>query len=95
MSRKSQPIHEMEPLLDCPPAQRHHRTPPSEIGHWVRTAGLLAPLVIAEVVKDHERQWRFIRISSVAMALVSEGFHARRIGRERREREAPRSRQLP
>ena len=63
-------------------------TPPSEIGHWVRTAGILSPLIIGEVVKDPEKKWRFIRITSVAVALISEGLHAHRIQRERREREA-------
>jgi hypothetical protein len=64
-----------------------HHAPPSEIGHWVRTAGILSPLVIGELVKDPERKWRFIRVSSVAVALISEGLHAHRIQRERRERE--------
>lgn len=67
-------------------------TPPSEVGHWVRTAGILSPLIIGEIVKDPEKKWRFIRITSVAVALISEGLHAHRIQRERREREAERQR---
>jgi hypothetical protein len=67
-------------------------TPPSEVGHWVRTAGILSPLIIGELVKDPEKKWRFIRITSVAVALISEGLHAHRIQRERREREAQRLR---
>jgi hypothetical protein len=67
-------------------------SPPSELGHWVRTAGILAPLVIGEIVKDPERKWRFVRITSVAVALISEGLHARRIHRERQERDAQRQR---
>lgn len=61
--------------------------PPSEIGHWVRMAGILSPLVIGEIVKDPEKKWRFIRVSSVAVALISEGLHVHRLNRERRERE--------
>jgi hypothetical protein len=67
-------------------------TPPSEVGHWVRTAGILSPLIIGEIVKDPEKKWRFIRITSVAVALISEGLHAHRIQRERRERESERQR---
>jgi hypothetical protein len=54
----------------------------------VRTAGILSPLVIGELVKDPEKKWRFIRVSSVAVALISEGLHVHRLNRERREREA-------
>jgi hypothetical protein len=67
--------------------EKPHHAPPSEIGHWVRTAGILSPLVIGELVKDPERKWRFIRVSSVAVALISEGLHVHRLNRERRERE--------
>lgn len=66
--------------------EKTHDAPPSEIGHWVRTAGILSPLVIGELVKDPERKWRFIRVSSVAVALISEGLHVHRLNRERRER---------
>jgi hypothetical protein len=83
---QEQPQHEVEARHEYrrPPSY----TPPSEIGHWVRTAGILAPLIIGEVVKDPDKKWRFIRITSVAVALISEGLHARRIQHERREREA-------
>jgi hypothetical protein len=63
--------------------ERSHYAPPSEIGHWVRTAGILSPLVIGELVKDPERKWRFIRVTSVAVALISEGLHVHRLNRER------------
>jgi hypothetical protein len=87
-----QPQHSIEahPEEQYPRPSPH--TPPSEIGHWVRTAGILSPLIIGEVVKDPEKKWRFIRITSVAVALISEGLHAHRIQRERREREAERQR---
>jgi hypothetical protein len=60
-------------------------------GHWVKTAGILAPLVIGEFVKDNEQKWRLIRLASVATALVSEGLYTSRIVRER---EAAREREL-
>lgn len=69
---------------------RPHHALPSEVGHWVRTAGILSPLVIGELIKDPERKWRFIRVSSVAVALISEGLHVHRLNRECREREAQR-----
>jgi hypothetical protein len=54
-------------------------------GHWIKTAGILAPLVIGEFVKDHEQRWRYIRIASVATALVSEGLYTNRMHREREQ----------
>jgi len=69
-----------------------HRRPSGvegEIGHWVRTAGILAPLIISEFVKDPDRKWRFIRIVSVSAAILSEGLHSHKAFREReRDREA-------
>jgi len=81
MPRQLQPIQRL-------PADRHgeYHSPPNEIGHWVRTAGILSPLIIGEVVKDPEKKWRFIRITSVAVALISEGLHVHQLRRERRER---------
>lgn len=60
-------------------------------GHWVKTVGILSPLVIGEFVKDTEQRWRLIRLASVATALVSEGLYTSRIVRER---EAAREREL-
>lgn len=55
-------------------------------GHWVRTAGILTPLVIGEFIKDPEQKWRMIRIASLATALVSEGMWTHKIRNERKER---------
>jgi len=52
-------------------------------GHWIREAGILAPLVISEFVKDGEQKWRYIRMASIATALVSEGLWAAKIHKER------------
>lgn len=60
------------------------------MGHWVRTAGILTPLIIPEFIKDPQRQWRWIRIASVATALISEGMWTARI---RKEREAAHARE--
>ena len=72
--------------------RRTHRRPAAvegEIGHWVRTAGILAPLIIGEFVKDPDRKWRFIRVTSVAAAILSEGLHSHKAYRDReRDREA-------
>jgi hypothetical protein len=55
----------------------------------VRTAGLLSPLIIGEFVKAPEKKLRFIRITSIAAAILSEGLHSHKAYREReRDREA-------
>jgi hypothetical protein len=50
-------------------------------------AGIMAPLVIAELVKDADKHWRWIHISAVTTALLSEGFYAHRVSRRRQEKE--------
>ena len=84
LRQPQQPI-EPHPKEQYPRASSH--TPPSEVGHWVRTAGILSPLIIGEIVKDPEKKWRFIRVSSVAAALISEGLHVHKLRREREERQ--------
>ena len=73
-----------------PNGQGFHRAHTSlgAAGHWIKTAGILAPLVIGEFVKDNEQRWRYIRMASVATALVSEGLYASRVHREREEARA-------
>jgi hypothetical protein len=69
--------------------RRRERAVEGEIGQWVRRAGILAPLIIGEFVKDPDRKWRFIRVTSVAAAILSEGLHSHKAHREReRDREA-------
>jgi hypothetical protein len=67
--------------------RRHHESHHGA-NHWVRTVGALAPLVIGELVKDPERKWRFIRITSVLLAIASEASYAHRLHKERQERDA-------
>jgi len=55
------------------------------VGHWIKTAGILAPFVIGEFVKDADKRWRLIRGAAVATALLSEGMYTHRIKREREE----------
>lgn len=55
-------------------------------GHWIRMAGILSPLIIGELVKDSDKRWRWIRISSLATALVSEGLYQYREQQRREER---------
>jgi hypothetical protein len=52
-------------------------------GHWIREAGILAPLIIGEFVKDESQKWRYIRIASIATALLSEGMWTAKIHKER------------
>jgi len=77
----------------APLRQAYHKphTSLGAAGHWIREAGILAPLIISEFVKDPGKQWRYIRIASVATALLSEGMWTAKVHREReasREREA-------
>ncbi len=66
--------------------QEFHRSHSSMgVAHWIKTAGILAPLVIGEFVKDADKRWRYIRLASVTTALVSEGLYTSRIRRERQE----------
>ena len=50
-------------------------------------AGILSPLIIGEIIKDADKRWRWIRISAVATALLSEGLWAHRVKQGREERE--------
>jgi hypothetical protein len=61
----------------------HPHTSLGATGHWIRTAGILAPLVIGEFIKDHEMRWRWTRIAAVATAGASEILYAHRIEKER------------
>jgi hypothetical protein len=63
----------------------HPRTSLGATGHWIKTLGILSPLVIGEFVKDPEQRWRLIRMASVVTALVSEAFWTAKIHRERQE----------
>jgi hypothetical protein len=54
-------------------------------GHWIKMAGILSPLIIGELVHDADKRWRWIRISAVATALVSEAFYANRVRRQREQ----------
>jgi hypothetical protein len=54
-------------------------------GHWVRTAGMLAPVVIGELIEDPAKRWRAIRLAAVATTLVSEAMWTHKIRKERQE----------
>jgi len=67
------------------PRQAFHRphTSLGATGHWIKTLGILSPLVIGEFIKDPEQKWRAIRISSVATALLSEALWTHKINKEK------------
>ena len=69
-------------------AFQHPRTQMGAAGHWVKTLGILSPLIIHEMIKDPEQKWRWIRIASVATALLSQATWTSRIHKERQERAA-------
>jgi bacteriorhodopsin len=89
-----QPKEFIAPHRDLAARQSFHnaRTSMGAAAHWVKMAGIMAPLLIGEVVKDAEKKWRWIRISSVATALLAEGLYTRRIHRERQQRHEERER---
>ena len=82
-------VHLRQPQFEHrqPVRQAYHNphTSLGATGHWIKTAGILAPLVIGEFVKDSEKRWWYIRIASVATALVSEGLWTHKVHRERQE----------
>lgn len=63
------------------------QTSASNVGHWLKTAGILSPLLIHEFVKDPEERWRYTRIALVATAALAQGLYAARIHREREGRQ--------
>ena len=82
----------IEPYRDMPyPRQSFHNTNTyvgaGSAGHWIKMAGILSPLIIGEIVKDADKRWRWIRISAVATALVSEGFYAHRVRQRQQEQQ--------
>jgi len=62
----------------------HHPSVAASVA-WqlVKTAGILAPLIITELVKDNDRRWRLIRISSVGTALLSQALYTSRVTHDR------------
>ena len=54
-------------------------------GHWIHMLGLLAPLVIGEVIKQPEKRWRAVRISALVTAAASEMFWRQRVRERDRE----------
>ncbi len=75
-------------------AFHHPRTSVGAAGHWAKTLGILSPLFIHEMIKDPEQRWRWIRISAVATALVSQATWTHRIPKERQERMQAREEQM-
>ena len=78
MPRDRQPFHKPHTALG--------------VGHWLKTLGILSPLIIGEFVKDPEQRWRYTRIAVVATAALSQGLYTHRIERERQERDECRQR---
>jgi hypothetical protein len=60
------------------------RTSLGGAGHWIREAGILAPLVISEFVEDPGEKWRYIKLASIATALISQGMYTAKIHAERK-----------
>lgn len=68
----------------------HSRTSLGATGHWIHLAGVTAPLVIGEIVKDPEKRWRALRLASVAAAVASEVVWTHRLAKDRRKDEEAR-----
>jgi hypothetical protein len=66
------------------------RTSLGATGHWIREAGILAPLLISKFVPDPSEKLLYIEAVSIATALLSQGMWTAKIHNERkaaRERE--------
>jgi hypothetical protein len=70
---------------------RHPRTSLGAAGHWIHLLGVLAPLVIGEVIKDPNARWRALRLSAVGTAVLSEAVWTHRLMREREKDEDARA----
>lgn len=73
--------------------QSFHHAQVSLAAHWIKETGILAPLVISEFMEDFKQQRRWIRMASVATALLSQAEFSYRVHQQReeaREREAER-----
>lgn len=91
--------HTYQPRATHPDAQHNTRQPfhqphtsISSAAHWLKTAGILSPLLIHEFVKDPEQRWRYTRIAVIATAALAQGLFVHRIHRERQERQGHRER---
>jgi len=89
--RAAQPYRQPDVRSEMPERQTFQRAHTSigagSAGHWIKMAGILSPLVIGELVKDADKRWRWIRISAVATALLSEGLYAHRVSQRRQEQQ--------
>ena len=70
----------------------HSRTSMGAAGHWIHMAGLFAPIVIGEVIKDADKRWRYVRLASVGTALAYEALYTIREQKRRDELKAERDR---
>jgi hypothetical protein len=60
------------------------RTSLGSAAHWIREAGILAPLAISEFVEDPGEKWRYIKMASLITALFSQGMWTAKIHAERK-----------
>jgi hypothetical protein len=65
----------------------HSRTSLGAAGHWIHLAGVAAPVVIGEIIKDPNARWRALRLSAVGTALLSEAVWTHRLMKERQKDE--------
>ena len=70
---------------------RHSRTSLGAAGHWIHLIGVLAPLVIGEMITDPNARWRALRLSAVGTAVLSEAVWTHRLMKEREKDEDSRA----
>jgi hypothetical protein len=88
--RAVQPQNQTDSPQELPYARHPDHRSSGVFGHWTRTLGALAPLVITELIPEDRAKQSFIRIASVALAATSEASYAYPIQRERKERDEER-----
>ncbi len=59
------------------------RNVPGVAGHWIHLGAVLSPLVIGEMIKDPDRRWRWIRLSTAVAAVASEALWTHRLLKKR------------
>ena len=67
------------------------RTSLGAAGHWIHMLGIIAPLIIGELIKDPNARWRALRVTAVGTALLSEAAWTYRLSKEREKDEAARA----
>jgi hypothetical protein len=90
MQPRAQLFPRNEIYTDLPARQAFHRPRnlPGVAGHWIHLGAVLSPLVIGEMIKDPDKRWRAIRLSTAVAAVASEALWTNRLLKKRAREES-------